>query len=202
MKMGKNPSSVRALIGGAVCLAILGGMIVGHAWPLWTGRVVLMKAVPVDPRDLFRGEYVRLSTPANSLIVAQRPASSLSNGAGVPVVGQWWDNAEGERDRQMRGSLVYVQLAPAEGAEYNAGTISRTPVEGAVNLRGRIRSAAGGTMRVDYGLDAFYMQEGTARPVEDAIRANRNVQMEVAIAASGRARIRNLLIDGTPVKSR
>ena len=54
-------------------------------------------------------------------------------------------------------------------------------------------------MVVNYGLDAFFMQEGTARPIEDAIRAGRNVQMDVAIAASGRARIRNLVVEGQEV---
>jgi uncharacterized membrane-anchored protein len=74
-----------------------------------------------------------------------------------------------------------------------------------MNLRGRIRSAtktasdAPTTLRMDYGLDAFFMQEGTARPVEDAMRSGRPVQMEVAIASSGRARIRNLIVDGTPL---
>jgi uncharacterized membrane-anchored protein len=43
------------------------------------------------------------------------------------------------------------------------------------------------------------MQEGTARSVEDAMRERKRVQMEVAVAASGHARIRRLLIDGSQV---
>ncbi|HEV3486634.1 MAG TPA: GDYXXLXY domain-containing protein [Vicinamibacterales bacterium] len=54
-------------------------------------------------------------------------------------------------------------------------------------------------LRISYGLDAFYMQEGTARAVEDAMPAGRPVQVDVAIAASGRARIRNLIVDGKPL---
>jgi uncharacterized membrane-anchored protein len=57
----------RTALAGAACLLILSGMIIGHAWPLWTGRVVTMKVVPVDPRDLFRGEYVHLDTAATQL---------------------------------------------------------------------------------------------------------------------------------------
>jgi uncharacterized membrane-anchored protein len=69
-----------------------------------------------------------------------------------------------------------------------------------LNLRGRVAYRPSDSdpraVRVEYGLDAFYMQEGTARAVEDALRQNRNVQMQVAVAASGRSRIRALLVDG------
>jgi hypothetical protein len=44
------------------------------------------------------------------------------------------------------------------------------------------------------------MQEGTAKPVELALLDGRGVQMQVAIASSGRARIRTLLVDGVPVR--
>jgi uncharacterized membrane-anchored protein len=53
---------------------------------------------------------------------------------------------------------------------------------------------------VDYGLDAFYMQEGTAAPVERALVEGRLVQMQVAVASSGRSRIRTLLVDGVPLR--
>ena len=75
----------RAVVAGAICLAILGGMVVGHAWPLWTGRTVTMKVTPVDPRDLFRGEYVRLGMAANRLRVG---AAGVSPAADNRVVVQ------------------------------------------------------------------------------------------------------------------
>jgi uncharacterized membrane-anchored protein len=185
--------SVGAVAAGVVCLAILGGMIVGHAWPLWTGRTVLLRVRPVDPRDLFRGEFVRLDLPATDLIVTPADAAPVPDGVPVRALGNWPQYAK-------RGAVVYVQLEPVSGTlEHQAVSISAAPVEDAVNLRGRVRRSGNESVSVDYGLDAFYMQEGTARPVEDAIRENRVVHMEVAVAASGGARIRNLLVDGTPV---
>jgi hypothetical protein len=146
----------------------------------------------VDPRDLFRGEFVRLDTPATTLLVEGTPGEA-SDAPRVRPVGRWWGTwAEVER---ASGALVFVQLEPAPGSdEMRPVSISRGKVPGAVNLRGRIRGVTGATLRVDYGLDAFYMQEGTARPVEQAMREGRRVQMEVAIAASGRARIRALRV--------
>jgi uncharacterized membrane-anchored protein len=183
----------RTLIGGAVCLAILGGMMVGHAWPLWTGEAILLRARPVDPRDLFRGEFVRLDTPASRVFVVTDGRTAPADY--VPV------RRLGDREPR-RGEVIYVQLVRGEETgEHEPVSISGAIVDGAVNLRGRVRRASSdGTVHVDYGLDAFYMQEGTAKPVERALLDGRLVQMQVAVASSGRARIRMLLADGVPVR--
>ncbi|HAJ43430.1 MAG TPA: hypothetical protein DCM00_12380, partial [Alcanivorax sp.] len=39
-------------------LAVLGGLFVYSQYPLWVGTEVRLATVPVDPRDLFRGQYV------------------------------------------------------------------------------------------------------------------------------------------------
>lgn len=196
-------ASTRALLAGAVCLSILGGMLVGHAWPLWTGEVVRMKVQPVDPRDLFRGEFVRLAMAANRLVVGDTPSvpTDTVNAVYVRPVGDWESAAAPRLYSQLpRGSFVYVQLEPTATGDVQPVTISRAPVAGARNLRGRLLSdPSSGMLLVDYGLDAFFMQEGTAKPIEDAIRAGRKVEMDVAIASSGRARIRNLVVDGQVV---
>lgn len=186
-----------ALAAGTLCLSILGGMIVGHAWPLWTGEVVLMEARPVDPRSLFRGEFVRLSTPANVLAIDDE--GGIGTGAErVRIRGEWVDSG---RLGDLRGRNVYVQLERRDQGPLHAPvSASLEPVDGAVNLKGRVRFAGGGRLGVDYGLDAFFMQEGTALPVEQAVTDGGRVQMEVAIASSGRARIRNLIVDGRPLE--
>jgi hypothetical protein len=185
--------SKRALLAGATCLLILSGMIVGHAWPLWTGRVVTMKVIPVDPRDPFRGEYVHLDTPASQL---------YRTGSGVKPSPAWTLVRPIDRvfDAARPGSVVYVQLAPAESGDYVPVSVGRAPEAGALNLRGRTRWTPGaGALAVDYGLDAFYVQEGKGRRIEEAIRQRRNVQMQIAIASSGHARLKTLLIDGVAV---
>lgn len=182
----------RAVLAGATCLLILSGMIVGHAWPLWTGRVITMKVVPVDPRDLFRGEYARLDTAASQLYREGSKMPQPSRGSLVRPLDRVFEEAR-------RGTVVYVQLAQSGGGDYIPVSASLEPAEGAINLRGRVRYPGGSFMPVDYGLDAFYMQEGKGHRVEEAIRQRRNVQMQVAVASSGHSRIKTLLIDGVPV---
>jgi GDYXXLXY protein len=184
-------SAKRAGLAGAICLLILTGMIVGHAWPLWTGQIVTMTVVPLDPRDLFRGEYVHLDTAANQLC----REGSAQRGSSMSVVRP----LDRVFDESRPGSFVYVQLAASPSGDYVPVTASLKPQPGAVNLRGRSRHRAGPYLAVDYGLDAFYLQEGKGRRVEEAIRQRRNVQIQVAIATSGQARIKTLLVDGVSV---
>jgi uncharacterized membrane-anchored protein len=191
---------VRVLLGGAVCLAILAGVMVGHAWPLWAGDTVLLRLRPVDPRDLFRGEYVRLDTPASRLFVVDGTRTVPAGAFPVRGLGAWQRPATDKK--YVGGSrTAYVQLERRATGEHEPVSISDVPVEHAMNLRGEARvSDSDGNVFVDYGLDAFYMQEGTAKPVQDALAAGRTVQMQVAIASSGRSRIRTVLVEGVPVR--
>jgi len=182
----------RAVLAGVTCLLILSGMIVGHAWPLWTGRLVTMRVVPADPRDLFRGEYVHLDTVANQVY---RQGDTKAQGQSWAYVRP----LDRVFEQSRAGSVAYVQLVPSASGDYVPKSVSLTPQSGELNLRGRTRYRGETFLALDYGLDAFYVQEGRGRQIEDAIRQHRNVQMQVAIAASGQARIKTLLIDGVPV---
>ena len=199
MRIPHQSKAVRTLVAGACCLSILAGMIVGHAWPLWTGETVLLRARPVDPRDLFRGEFVRLDTPASRLLVGSGARTTPADAIPVRGIGEW--AGAGSAGAVRRGKVVFVQFERREcSPEHGPVSISNRAVDGALNLRGRVRHLDGdGVVLVDYGLDAFYMQEGTAAPVERALAERRLVQMQVAVAASGRARIRTLLVDGRAI---
>jgi uncharacterized membrane-anchored protein len=202
--MARTSQPLRTAIAGAICLSILSGILVVHAWPLWSGQAALLPVTPIDPRDMFRGEYVRLDTPATRLSV--RPSGPAPAGTvGVTPVGSWWSELpvdEYGRHQALRGRVVFVQLEPrGDAGESQPVSVSSEPLAGRVNLRGRISwyEMANGRLNVDYGLDAFFMQEGTAKRVEDALRQRRRVQMQIAIAKSGHARIRRLVVEGVPV---
>ncbi len=196
---------VRAIAAGAVCLAILGGMIVGHAWPLWTGRDVLIAAAVPTTHSSLSGEYVRLSTPADVLMVGAPVGGTDARGTTVRPIDPWLranpTATPSQQDRRWRGRSVYVQLAGQANGECVPVSVSLRPVAGATNLRGLVtRGLFSGELHVQYGIDAFYMQEGRAQLVETAAREHRRIQIAVAVARSGRARIRRLLVDGVPVR--
>jgi uncharacterized membrane-anchored protein len=196
----KLSQPIRTLIAGAICLMILSGMLVVHAWPLWTGQPALLPVTPIDPRDIFRGEYVALDTPATRLALrfdAEPPSGSLA----VKPVGPFWASLPQDgygRSAALFDRVVYVQLERGASGEHHPVSISIEPLPGQLNLRGRIQwfDSRSDRMSVDYGLDSYFMQEGSAKAVEDAVRTRGRVQMEIAIARSGHARIRRLIVDG------
>ena len=76
----------KRLIAAAVLVALaqigfLGWIIAGRAAILRDGRQVLLKVEPVDPRDLLRGDYVRLGYDISRLpadLVADMPADAAA----------------------------------------------------------------------------------------------------------------------------
>ncbi len=202
-----------AALAGAASLLILAGMLVSHAWPLWTGKPVWLRVQPVDPRDLFRGDYVILSYPVQQLIVSgagdkptgdERSWMLQQPHATVRRIGPGWD------EPVRRHDVLYVQLEAKEAAgvpmEHVAVTVSREPVEGAVNLRGLVRWESGFNnedymhLSMHYGIDAFFVQQGAGKPIEQAIRdPNKPVFAELRVTPSGQARVKTLIINGEPI---
>ena len=139
-----------------------------------TGTVVRLRSAPVDPRDLFRGDFVRLSYQASTL-----------------PRGLWRDGlltAIPKRDRKV---YAVLRQGPDGLADVEAVTDIR-PHEG-LYLRGRVENAWSESVRVRYGLEAYFMQQGRALELERQ-RNREGIQvpldMEVAVAGSGLAVIR------------
>ena len=56
-----------AIVAAVVLIGVLGSMIMGRAAILRDGREIVLEVLPVDPRDLLRGDYVRLDYNISSL---------------------------------------------------------------------------------------------------------------------------------------
>jgi uncharacterized membrane-anchored protein len=162
----------------AACqVGFLAAMIALHALPLLVGRTVVLKVAPVDPRDLFRGDYVVLSYDLNRI-----PPQDVE---GVPD-----EEARGGRDvpAWLEDRPVYVTVEPdADGRHWHAVRASVRPPDAGTYLRGRY---AGGSLRL--GIEAYYVQEGAGRELEQARNA-RQLAAEVAVAPWGQAALRRLV---------
>ncbi|MFC1597078.1 GDYXXLXY domain-containing protein [Planctomycetota bacterium] len=156
-------------------VVVLGGMIVWEATPLVTGDTILLRVVPVDPRDLFRGDYVILSYDFSRA----RPGSI----AGLPQ--------SRRNGRDWQGRTVYVSLAlESDGRHWRADRYSTTRPSSGKYLRGTIT----GYHRISCGIESYYVQEGTGREYEQAIR-NRKLSAEVAVTSDGQATLKALRIE-------
>jgi len=81
--------------------------------------------------------------------------------------------------------------------------LDRVPVAGKeILIQGRVASSRWSdnwdTLFVRYGLESFFVPQGEGRELEQA-RNQRKLSIVAAVAPSGRAAIKRLLLDGKPV---
>jgi len=164
------------LITVAAQLMTLIAMIALRALPLLIGQTVLVRVQPVDPRDLFRGDYVILSYDFSR--VSQEDIEGLPNNERA----SW---------RKLEGRAVYVPLVPdSNGVHMRAGKPTVVKPATGLFLKGHMKRY--GSM--EFGIEAYYVQEGTGRRYEQAIR-DRHLSAELAVTSGGQAALRGLRID-------
>lgn len=169
------------LLAVAAQLLVLAWMAAEREWIFRTGQVVFLRTAPIDPRDLFRGDFVRLQYEINSV----RP-----EGAGATAA----------PPQRRRHEIMYTRLrAAGEGLFEAAGTSTARPSEG-LFLRGRTEDdwrlawrGAGHTI-VKYGIEQLFVEQGSGMAIEER-RGTRDglqvpMEVEVAIGASGTGVIR------------
>ncbi len=165
------------LFTAAAQLVILVGMIALRAVPLVTGQTVLVRVQPVDPRDLFRGDYVILSYDFSR--VQQDEIEGLS---------------KEERERGMKklqGRAVYVPLVPdSVPGHWRAAKATVIEPEHGLFIKGHMERY--GSLK--FGIEAYYVQEGTGLMYEQAIR-DRKLSAELAVTSGGQAALKGLRIE-------
>jgi uncharacterized membrane-anchored protein len=160
-------------ITAAAQILVLVGMIVMRSIPYFTGQTVLLRVQPVDPRDMFRGDYVILGYEFSRL-----PPGGIR---GLPKT----------ESASFRNQPVYVSLvAEPDGVHYRAGAWSTTPPVNGLYLRGTVV----GSNQAEFGIESYFVQEGRGHDYEDAIR-NRHLSAEVTVAPDGQAAVRALRIE-------
>lgn len=181
------PPLVAAIVAAALQTAVLGYMVESRASILRSGADIKLKTLPVDPRDLLRGDYVILSYPISTIpkaiVTGEVPTSS------------------------GRVRLAVRLKAGADGlwtaTEASFGALA--PQEGSVVLRSlpfEYYSAAEGalpeTLFVTYGLERYYVPEGEGKVLEDA-RNQEELEVEARVSQDGTPQIARLVLRGEPI---
>ena len=168
------------ILAAGLQLAVLVFMAAQRELVVRSGETVYLRTMPVDPRDIFRGDYVRLRYE-----ISQVPASA------------WQDelrsltNAAARDRRRAKDRRVYAVLErDARGVGTLRALTGRRPEEG-LFIRGRTDTVWTGGMAVRYGLEAFFVEQGRGLELErgrtrpDGIRVP--LEMETAVGVSGLA---------------
>ncbi len=178
---------VAAIVAAALQTAVIGYMVESRASILRSGADIKLKTLPVDPRDLLRGDYVILSYPISTI-----PKSIVT----------------GEVPQGGTRARLAVRLQPGADGLWTATEASfgaLAPKEGSVVLRTLpldfYTSVAGGipdTLFVQYGIERYYVPEGEGRVLEDA-RNQEELEVEVRVGTDGTPQIARLILKGEPI---
>ncbi|MCC6918340.1 MAG: GDYXXLXY domain-containing protein [Alphaproteobacteria bacterium] len=175
-------STWRILLAGALMTALVAWMIAERMIVLAGGREIVVAVEPVDPRDLFRGDYVRLAYPFTRIDAAK--VQGLS-----------------DRPPTDGDEPIYVVLRP-EGGRYVLDHAALTPptlTGDQVMLLGTWHGRSDpGAIFVRYGIEQYFVPQGHGRAIETATGEHRT-DIVLAVTDEGTAAIKALRIDGKEV---
>lgn len=190
----------RIVLGLAIAVlfqtAILAQMVWAQITLLQSPTEAVLRTAPVDPRDIFRGDYVILSYDISTM-----------DGRTVPL----------DPDAE-NGQEVYVVLRTTEPYATPLRTLATPPAslnEDEAVIRGKLTWAnregrasmdpicedgdeSCATYFIVYPVDSYFVPEGTGGEIEE-YRNERALGVIVALNGDGDAAIKGLMLDGEKV---
>jgi uncharacterized membrane-anchored protein len=158
-------------------LLILLGMIGFKEATLTTGTEVVLQTAPVDPRDIFRGDYVALSYKISTI---NSNVQGYYGGLGKV------------------GDKAYLHLEQ-RGDVWEATGISREyEKEWPVFIVGEITNILPKQVTLKYGIEVYFVPEDKGLEIQRA----RDLKVRVSVDGFGKAVIKGLIVDGTPFQLR
>ncbi|WP_337266928.1 GDYXXLXY domain-containing protein [Oryzifoliimicrobium ureilyticus] len=173
-----------AVIVAALQTGVIGYMVQSRAAILRNGAEVVLKAAPVDPRDLLRGDYVVLSYDISTVPVA----SLVGQQPGYKNDARLWVRLKPEAD----GYWAVAESSFSELPEMAGSVVMRSQPFKAIML------SPDGAFHVTYGIERYFVPEGEGHLLEEARQAGA-VSIVARVSNSGEAQIRDLRVDGKPV---
>ncbi|SFO86569.1 Uncharacterized membrane-anchored protein [Mesorhizobium sp. NFR06] len=174
---------VSALVLALVQIGFLSWIIAGRAAILRSGKEVLLKVEPVDPRDLLRGDYISLNNNISRIpakLIANVPQGMLSTDDSSITV-----RLKRGGDGYWQPTAAWFGKAPAPAGADEAD------IAGHVAAGWDVRSPDV-TIAPDYGIGRFYLPEGEGMAIQNDMRV-RPFGIKLALAADGTAQIKALM---------
>jgi uncharacterized membrane-anchored protein len=178
-----------ALLVALAQIGFLGRIIAGRAAVLRNGQEIVLKVEPIDPRDLLRGDYVRLGYEISSV-----PTKQITNIA----PDQFSSDDSWLYARVKKGDDGYWHLV---STTFDA-PLAAAPGPDEADVKGHVAEGwslgADTSIGVDYGIDRFYLPEGEGIELQQDMRV-RPFGVRVALASDGTPQIKTLLDGDKPL---
>lgn len=159
----------------------LATMVYGRVSLLRDGREIVAEVIPVDPRDLFRGDYVILGYQFGRSDVAVPEGTASGDKIYVTMKeaapGQWevvrtsaaYEHPADPAQIVLKGIVSYISSPAIDGAPPKAS--------------------------IRYGIESYFVPEGQGRDLEQQVR-DKKISAILAVGASGEVAIKALMVDG------
>jgi len=153
-------------------IGVIAGLWAKNEYQVRNAQEIILKTVPVDPRDLFRGDYVRLRYEISRLDLDRL--------------------SQGNTDFKQNG-LIFVNLKK-EGDVWRAENVSSQKPQKGIFLKGRIRWISNGKANVEYGIESYFVPEGKGLEIEKKA-ARGEVKVVVSVASSGHGILKEVMLE-------
>lgn len=173
----------RILILAGLLTAALIYMIIDRVNLLSSGRVIALQVIPVDPTDMFRGDYVVLNYKISRLNLGEL-----------------------DGDDDIQSGTAFVTLKNENGV-WQAVAVHRAKPQTATDqavIQGTVTSSYRNDekgplqLSIAYGIESFFVPQGQGKPIEE-LRNKDDVTVDVVLDVDGRAAIKSLKVAGQPV---
>lgn len=134
-------------------------------WPLWFGTPIVLETRPIDPRSLFRGNYVQLRYAISDI------------------------NKNLTQEDFKLGEVGYVTLKEEDGL-FVATALKHGKPETGIYIRGRVKKAKP-NYQLKYGIEAYFMPKEKALQTERSVRGG--AQAEIYLLNNGKAALSKLI---------
>ncbi len=151
-------------------LAVIAMLAYAYA-PIYFGKDILIRTTVYDPRDMFRGDYVRLSYGFAGIYELDKRGLILS------------------KRRQLHGTEIYAVLKQDKDGKYKFDKYSFERPNGRMFLAGRVNYNT-----AKFGIEAFFMPPKKARQMERDMMEF-NATAVISVMDNGKARIKDIVIE-------
>lgn len=160
-------------------IAVVATMAISREWILANGTPLTFQTAPIDPRDIFRGDYVRLDYLFSNVPAAQLDRQVIERGL-------------------RKGQKVYLAVSPGESGVAQGERLYLSPPEGMPYLLGRVRyewpyrgyldrpenarpKMTLSPVSVKYGIEQYYVEQGSGRLMEERRGGRNDFQLPMLI---------------------
>ncbi|WP_158638662.1 GDYXXLXY domain-containing protein [Metabacillus litoralis] len=162
MSLKRKPSKM-FWISLLIPLLVLSSMLIKPVNTMVNGKQITLATIPVDPRDLFYGDYVILDLEIEEIDISLLEASMKK---------------KLEQSAYDQNLTVYVSLKKEDNGIYQAISVNEDKPDG-LFVKGKMspyimdnswdeESVSKQTVSIEYGINRFYVEEGTGLELEDS----------------------------------